>query len=82
MILIWQCVNDGVAPTLILTNEKFTKSIDKQILEHLLVIEAPPATRIEELRTDDMDIDNADVQAEDAHEEETHHNNGGDEKEG
>lgn len=82
MILIWQCVDDSVAPTLVLTNEKSAKSIDKQILEHLLVIEGPPATRIEELHTDDMEIDKADVQAEDAHEEETHHNNGDDEKDG
>lgn len=39
MLLIQSCVDDGGAPNLVLDQDKFAKSVNKQILEHLHVIE-------------------------------------------
>lgn len=54
MLLTQSCVDDSEAPNLILDQDKFTKSINKQTLEHLLVIEEPPARRIGELNANAM----------------------------
>lgn len=54
MLLIQSCVDDEGAPNLVLNQDKFAKSVNKQILEHLLVIEEPPARRIGELNANAM----------------------------
>lgn len=62
--MIQSCVDGGGAPNLVLNQDKFAKSVNKQILEHLLVIEEPPARRVEELDTDAMEVDEANEQGE------------------
>lgn len=64
MLLIQSCVDDGGAANLVLDQDNFAKSVNKQILEHLLVIEEPPAGRIEELNADAMEVDEANEQGE------------------